>query len=532
MRKWVGLAVLCLPTMLAAVDVNVMFLALPHVSADLGAGATEQLWITDIYGFMISGFLVTMGTVGDRIGRRRLLLIGAAAFIVSSLFAAYSTSSAMLIGSRALIGVAGATIMPSVLALIRTMFTDPKQMNAAIGVWGTAIMAGIVLGPVVGGLLLGAFWWGSIFLMAVPIMALLLVTGPFLVPESRNPAAGRVDLFSVALSLGAILPFTYGLKEITRHGPGTLSLAALLAGIAFLLIFLRRQRELPNPLLDLALFRIRVLSAALTQALMIAFVMGGIGLMAALFLQMVKGLSPLQIGLWMLGPSLAMILMGNLAPMIARKVRPAYVLGAGSLLAAVGMVVLTQVGPSAGLPTVLIGLVIVYVGGGSVGPMTPFLVMSSAPPEKAGSVGSLASAVGEFGVALGVAVLGLIGGAVYRAEVVVPPGVPASVAAAARESVAGAVAMAPSTSDGGALLVSARAAFTSGLHAVAFVAAFVFIGLAVLAYVGLRHIPATGLLAPPTRPAPAQRAKPRRGKARRARTRRGSLKTAGEGRPR
>lgn len=514
MRKWIGLAVLCLPTMLAAVDVNVMFLALPQVSRDLGAGGTEQLWIADIYGFMISGFLVTMGTLGDRIGRRRLLLIGATGFIVASLLAAYSTSTGMLIASRALIGVAGATIMPSVLALIRTMFPDPKQMNAAIGVWGTAIMAGIVLGPVVGGLLLGAFWWGAIFLMAVPIMALLLITGPILVPESRNAGAGRIDLLSVALSLAAILPFTYGLKEIARHGMTFLPLAALLGGIAFLLIFLQRQRELANPLLDLGLFRIRVLSAALIQALMIAFVMGGIGLMATLFLQMVKGLSPFEVGLWMLGPSLAMVVMGNLAPAIARKVRPAYVLGAGSLVAAGGMIVLTQVGPSAAIGTVLIGLLIVYVGGGSVGPMTPFLVMSSAPPQKAGSVGSLASAVGEFGVALGVAVLGLVGTAVYRAELVVPPGTPSSSAAAARESIAGA-------SQAG-LLEPARAAFTSGLHAVAVVAAFVFIGLAVLAYVGLRHIPATGTLAAPA-PAPPPRVTAARGARRSAATRKPRL---------
>jgi DHA2 family multidrug resistance protein-like MFS transporter len=498
MRKWIGLAVLCLPTMLAAVDVNVMFLALPRVGADLGAGATQQLWIADIYGFMISGFLVTMGTLGDRIGRRRLLLVGAAGFIAASILAASSTSAAMLIGSRALVGVAGAAIMPSVLALIRTMFPDPKQMNAAIGVWGTAIMAGIVLGPVVGGLLLGAFWWGSTFLMAVPIMALLLIAGPWLVPESRNPGAGRIDLLSVALSLAAILPFTYGLKETARHGMTFPSLAAVVGGVAFLLIFLQRQRELPNPLLDLRLFRIWALSAALIQALMIAFVMGGIGLMATLFLQMVKGLSPLEVGLWMLGPSLAMVLMGNLAPVIARKVRPAYVLAAGSVLAAAGMMVLTQAGPGAGLTTVLIGLVIVYVGGGSVGPMTPFLVMSSAPPEKAGSVGSLASAVGEFGVALGVAVLGLIGTAAYRAGLVVPPGVSEAAASAARESIAGAV--------GTEVLAPARVAFTGALHAVAVVAIAVFVCLAVLALTRLRHLPPTGLApapAPAKAPAPA-----------------------------
>src|SRR5690349_18168796 len=161
--------------MLTTVDINVMFLALPQLSADLGAEGTEQLWIMDIYGFMITGFLVTMGTLGDRIGRRKVLLVGAAAFLVASLLAAYASSTGMLIGARALLGIAGATIAPTVLALIRTMFKDPKQMGAAMAVWGTSLTAGVVLGPIVGGLLLGAFWWGSIFLMAIPVMGLLLI---------------------------------------------------------------------------------------------------------------------------------------------------------------------------------------------------------------------------------------------------------------------------------------------------------------------------------------------------------------------
>jgi DHA2 family multidrug resistance protein-like MFS transporter len=205
-REWIGLAVLALPTLLVSIDVSVLFLALPHLSEDLGADSTEQLWITDIYGFMTAGFLVTMGTLGDRIGRRRLLLIGGTLFGLASLLAAFSASPEMLIAARALMGIAGATLLPSTLALISNMFRDPKQMGMAIAVWGTCFMAGIALGPVVGGAMLDAFWWGSVFLLAVPVMAVLLVAAPLFLPEFSDPDAGRLDLVSVALSLVTILP--------------------------------------------------------------------------------------------------------------------------------------------------------------------------------------------------------------------------------------------------------------------------------------------------------------------------------------
>ncbi|PZF96463.1 MFS transporter [Micromonospora deserti] len=501
-REWLGLAVICLPTMLTTVDLNVMFLALPHVTADLGPSSTEQLWISDIYGFMIAGFLVTMGTLGDRIGRKKVLLFGGAAFLAASLLAAFATSTVVLIVARALLGVAGATLIPSILALLRSMFKNPKQMGAAMGLWGTSLMAGVVLGPVIGGLMLGAFWWGSIFLLAVPIMALLLLAGPALLPEAKDPNAGRLDLFSVALSLLAILPFVYGLKELAREGWAVLPVVSLVAGVVFLVVFLRRQARLAHPLLDLSLFKIRALSAALMLALLIAFVMGGAGLMASLYMQMVEGLSPVRVGTLLLIPSVVMIVVGNLAPAIARKVRPAFVLATGSVIAAIGMVVLTQVDSTAGLTTLLVGLGVVYVGGASVGPMTPFLVMSSTPPEKAGSAGSLSSAVGELGVALGVAILGLIGTATYRGAVTVPGELPAEAAGTAGESIAGATVVAEQVGGpaGAALLESAREAFTSGLNNVAVVCIFVFLGLAVVAFVGLRHVPALGDMPMPGMP--------------------------------
>lgn len=493
-REWIALAVLCLPTMLAAVDINVMFLALPSVAADLGAGSTQQLWIMDIYGFMITGFLVTMGTLGDRVGRRKVLLVGAAAFLLASLLAAYSTSTAMLIGSRALLGVAGAAVTPTVLALIRTMFKDPKQMSAAMGVWGTSLVAGLVLGPVVGGLLLGAFWWGSIFLMAVPIMGLLLIIGPFLVPEAKNPEAGKLDLISVALSLLALLPLIYGLKEIGRTGWHVPPTVSAVAGVVFLTLFLRRQRSLASPLLDLSMFKIRALSTSALLALLSPLIAGGTTLMAILYMQLVKGLTPLQVGVWMLAPSIALIMAGGIASGVVRKVRPGIVLAVGALLATIGMLVVSQVDVDSSMRTLIIGLVVASVGGGVIGILSATLIMSSAPPEKAGSAGSLSATLGEFGTALGVALLGLIGTVVYRTQVSVPAEISGDSATVARESIAGAVNTAAQTSGeaGSALLKTAQEAFTTGLNIVAIVAAVFFAGLAVLALTGLRDVPASG----------------------------------------
>lgn len=214
----------------------------------------------DVYGFMIAGFLVTMGTLGDRIGRRRLLMIGAAAFGTASVLAAFSTSAAMLIATRALLGVAGATLMPSTLGLIRTMFTDPRHRGTAIAVWMSCFMGGMTVGPLVGGVLLETFWWGAAFLLGVPVMVLLLVLGPVLLPESRDASAGRLDLVSVGVSLGAVLPLVYGLKDLAGHGPGPVALAAVALGLAVAVVFARRQLRLDDPLLDLRLFRHRALA--------------------------------------------------------------------------------------------------------------------------------------------------------------------------------------------------------------------------------------------------------------------------------
>jgi DHA2 family multidrug resistance protein-like MFS transporter len=252
-REWIGLAVLALPCLLYAMDLTVLNLAVPRLSADLRPSSAQLLWIVDIYGFTLAGSLITMGALGDRIGRRRLLLAGAAAFGLASVLAAFSASAGMLIAARAVLGVAGATLAPSTLSLIRNMFLEPKQRKLAVSVWITSFSAGGAIGPLLGGVLLRWFWWGSVFLLAVPVMALLLVLGPVLLPEFRDPRPGRLDLLSAALSLAAVLAVIYGLKQLALAGGVWLPVLSVLVGLALGVVFVRRQQRLSDPLLDLRL---------------------------------------------------------------------------------------------------------------------------------------------------------------------------------------------------------------------------------------------------------------------------------------
>ncbi|ETK37886.1 MFS transporter [Microbispora sp. ATCC PTA-5024] len=494
-REWIGLAVLALPTLLLSLDISVLYLALPHLSADLGAGGTEQLWILDVYSFALAGFLVTMGTLGDRIGRRRLLLAGAAGFGLASVLAAYATSPAMLIAARVLLGVAGATLMPSTMALIRTMFQDPRQMGQAVGVWFSCFLGGMTLGPLVGGLLLEHFWWGSAFLLGVPFMVVLLVAGPILLPEHRDPAAGRLDPASVALSLGAILPVVYGLKELARNGLHAVPVLAVVAGAAVAVVFVRRQRRLTSPLLDLRLFRNPVFTMALAVGLLGGIVMAGISLMSTLYLQTVAGLSPMGAGLWLAPQNVAMVAATVVAPVLARRLPPAYVIALGLAIAAVGLLVHTQV---AGVGLLVIGLVLASFGVALPMSLTMSLLLRSAPPERAGSAASLSETGGEFGVAVGVAAMGSLGALVYRSHLALPAGLPAQTAEAVKGGVAAAVASARElpAALGADVLDAARAAFTSGLHVVAAVGAVIFMGTAVLAAVVLRGRTGDGGTAP------------------------------------
>jgi DHA2 family multidrug resistance protein-like MFS transporter len=494
-REWTGLAVLALACLLYAMDLTVLHLAVPSLSAELQPSSAQLLWITDIYGFMVAGFLVTMGTLGDRIGRRRLLLLGATAFGVVSVLAALSTTPEMLIASRALLGIAGATLAPSTLSLIFAMFADPRQRTTAIGIWITSFSAGGAVGPVLGGVLLERFWWGSVFLMALPVMALLLVLGPILLPEYRAPDAGRLDLTSAAMSLVAVLAVVFGLKQTAQNGVGSLPVAAVMVGLVVGLLFVRRQRTLADPMIDLRLFRNTAFSASLATNLLGIFVVVGYFLFVAQYLQLVLGLSPLQAGLWSLPSAVGFIVGSNLAPRILRRVRPAYVVGAGLGLGAVGLGVLTQVGGShdADLAILAGASLLVSLGLAPVFTATTDLVVGSAPPERAGAASGISETGAELGGALGIAILGSIGVAVYRGQLAgtLPAGIPGQAAAVARDTLGGAVGVAAHlpSSAGLALLDAAQQAFVRGMQLTVSLSATVAVVVAVMATILLRAVP-------------------------------------------
>ncbi|MDQ3149503.1 MAG: MFS transporter [Chloroflexota bacterium] len=489
-REWIGLSVLALGALLYVMDLTVLHLAVPAISADLQPSSAQLLWIIDIYGFFVAGSLITMGTLGDRIGRRKLLLAGDAAFGVTSLLAAFSTSAEMLIVSRALLGIAGATLAPSTLSLIFHMFTDPKERTVAIGVWIGSFSAGSAIGPVIGGVMLEFFWWGSVFLLALPVMVLLLVLGPRVLPEYKDPDAGRLDPLSAAMSVVAVLAVIYGLKEMAQSGFGLLPAVAILSGVAVGVLWVRRQQSLSDPMIDVNLFRIRSFNAALMVNFLSIFVMVGYFLFVAQYLQLVVGLSPLEAGLWSLPSAGAFIVGSQLAPRIVQRVRPGYLIGGGLAVGAVGLAMLTQVGPSDGLPMLVAASVVISLGLAPVFGLTTELIVGSAPPERAGAASGISETGAELGGALGIAILGSIGVAIYRGEIAdrLPPSVPADVQSAASDTLGSAVAISGELSAqlGAAVLDTAREAFVHGMQLTSGIAAVVAVGLAVVAVVMLR----------------------------------------------
>jgi DHA2 family multidrug resistance protein-like MFS transporter len=506
-KEWVGLAVLLLACLVYAMDLTVLHLALPQLSADLEPSSTQLLWIADIYGFLVAGALITMGTLGDRIGRRKLLLIGAVAFALASLLAAFSTSAEMLIGARALLGIAGATVAPSTLSLIRNMFLNDQQRTYAIGLWITAYSLGGAVGPLLGGALLEFFWWGSVFLLAVPVMGLLLVLGPILLPEFRDPDAGRIDLVSAALSLTAVLAVIYGLKQIAQDGLGWLQVASIVVGLALGYAFLRRQGKLAHPLIDVRLFRVPAFSASLAVYTLGILVLFGTFFFIFQYLQLVLELSPLVAGLWTL-PSFAAFVVGSmLAPAVVKRVRPAWVMATGMGVGALGFVLLAQVEVDGGLPLLVTASVIYSLGFAPLFTLTNDLIIGSAPPERAGAASGISETGAELGGALSIAILGTLGVAIYRRQVDdgIPAAVPAEQADAARDTIGGAVAAGAELPQQLAVQVldAAREAFTQGLQVAALASAFLAAATAMLTVFLLRNVRAPSETLPTAAGAPA-----------------------------
>lgn len=491
-REWLGLAVLVMPTLLLSMDFTILYLALPSISADLHPTGTQLLWIVDIYGFMIAGSLITMGKLGDRVGRRRVLMFGAAAFGGASIIAAFSSSAVMLIATRALLGVAGATLLPSTLSLIRNMFHDAGQRTRAIGVWMIGFSVGSAIGPLMGGLLLEHFWWGSAFLIGAPVMALLLIAAPLVLPEFKDPNAGGLDIVSAVLSLVGVLSVIYGVKGFAEHGAEVVPLAAVFGGLAVLAVFILRQRRLADPLVDLKLFQVPAYSASLATNTLAIFLSIGVLLFVAQYFQLVEGLSPLEAGLWMLPASAAFIVGALLAPTLVRWLRPAYVVGIGLAIGAVGLGVITRSTATSGIMPLVVGTFILDIGFSFVFTLSTDLIVGTAPPERAGAASAMSETGNELGGALGTAIIGSIAAAVYRREMLhsIPADLPAEPAAVARDTLGGAVEVAsqlpPDVS--AAFLAAANEAFAQGLQVAAWIGTLLALLTAALATIVLRNV--------------------------------------------
>jgi DHA2 family multidrug resistance protein-like MFS transporter len=482
-RGWAALVVLMLPVLLVSVDNTVLSFALPGIALDLEPTSAQQLWIIDAYPLVLAGLLVTMGTLGDRFGRRRMLLLGATGFAAVSALAAFAPSAEWLIAARAAMGVFGAMLMPSTLSLLRSIFTDRDQRRLAVAVWAAMFSAGAALGPIVGGLLLEHFAWGAVFLLAVPVLVPLLVLAPILVPESRDPSPGRTDPISILLSMATMVPVVYGIKELAVHGFGVTAWLPVLAGAAFGVLFVRRQLRAPSPMLDMRLFGQGTFSGALAINFLSVIALVGFLFFVAQHLQLVVGLPPLQAGLALVPGLATMIAAGLVVVPISKKWPARVVIPVALVFSVVGYVTVAFATTPDSTGALVAAFISLGIGIGCAETVSNELVLASAPPAKAGAASAVSETAYELGAVLGTTVLGGILTALYRANLVVPDGVSDAATAAASETLAGAVHAAEQVggSAGAALLEAAAHAFDAGVTVTALIGAALVVTAGVIA---------------------------------------------------
>ena len=487
-RGWAALAVLMLPVLLVSVDNTVLSFALPEISLALAPSGAEQLWIIDAYSLVLAGLLVTMGVLGDRFGRRRMLFIGATGFAVVSVLAAFAPTAGLLIAARAALGFFGAMLMPSTLSLLRSVFPNRDQRRLAIAIWASAFSAGSALGPVVGGFLLEHFAWGSVFLIAVPVLIPLLLLGFWLLPESRDPAPGRIDPIGIGLSMAAMIPVVYAIKSFAVDGANVLAAVLVLVGVLMGFLFVRRQLRAEVPMLDMTLFRRGGFSGAILVNLLSVIALVGFLYFVPQQLQLVLGLSPMTAGLALV-PGMAMMIVAGLAVVpISRRVPPHIVVPVGLTLSVLGYVIVAATAQLGSVAWLMIAFVVLGMGIGAAETISNELILSHAPPAKAGAASAVSETAYELGAVLGTAVLGGIITAFYRGALVIPEGVPSAVAAQARETLAGAYAAAHQLSDalGAQLWEAAKLAFDSGIVTTSLIGALLVASAGLIAATTLR----------------------------------------------
>ena len=487
--RWVALAVLMLPVLLVAIDGTVLAFAVPKISEALSPTGAELLWIVDVYALVLAGLLVPMGSLGDRFGRRRMLLIGATGFAAISAVAAFVPTAGALIAARAAMGFFGAMLMPATLSLIRNIFTEANERRVAIAIWAAGFSGGAALGPIVGGFLLEHFWWGSVFLIAVPILLPLLIGGLKLLPESRDPNPGPIDALSTLLVLTAMTSLVWSIKSVAIYGPSLPVAAAFGLALAAGIWFVRRQLGQPVPMLDVRLFANPVFSGSVAANLLSLFSMVGFLFFVSQHLQLVSGKTPVQAGLVLL-PGLAVTVVAGLVVVkLVRRFRPGTLVVAGLLLNAVGYGLVMVSGKAGSDLGLLTAFAILGAGVGMAETISNDLILSSVPAAKAGAASAISETAYEVGSVLGTAVLGGLLTAIYRGGVVLPEGLTQQQAATAGETLGGATDVAAQLpSDlGGQLLASAQAAFDSGVVVTSAIGLGLMIAAAVLARVTLRR---------------------------------------------
>ncbi|GGV52963.1 MFS transporter [Streptomyces spectabilis] len=474
-NRWVVLVVLCVSLLLVAVDATVLHVAVPAVTEDLKPGAIELLWIVDIYPLVCAALLILFGTLGDRVGRRRVLLLGYGLFGVASAVAALADTAQVLIVARALLGVGGAMIMPATLSILRQVFPDRRERALAIGIWSAVAAVGAAVGPLLGGFLLEHFWWGSVFLINIPLMLISLPVGRWLLPESTGERDGPWDVVGALMAAGGLFCLVLGVKRLgSGESPlGSTTLLALAVGTGLLVAFVRRQRRRTHPLVDLAMFTRPAFSTSVGCIVLAMLALVGLELIAAQYLQLVLGLSPLETGLRLLPLTIAAMAAGLVGARMLQRFGPRRMVASGFGLTALAVVALTGMGGDDNAPLLLVGFVLLGFGLETTLFGAYESMLSEAPQTQAGGAAAIGETSYQLGAGIGIALLGSVMNAAYAPGLSSVRGVPAADSAAAGHSLGEAYEVADRLGggQGAALRTAARDSFVHGLHVTLLVSA-------------------------------------------------------------